>query len=78
MADNDQQPKLPTPDPEMMAKMNRPLDTSVPYHAINTQAVLQLYQAFDELPMKYARMLLPLVATNIEPLPENFELPGKS
>jgi len=73
--ENDQQPEMPQLNPETMARMQRPLDASIPYYAIPTQAILQMYQAIDEIPMKYARVLLPMIQANIDPLPKTFKLP---
>ncbi len=52
-------------DPAMAQKMNQPIDPDGTY-SIPGGALVQLYAELDEVPMKYARRILPLVAMNIE------------
>jgi hypothetical protein len=63
--ENEQAPGI---DQELIARMSRPLDTSVEFHTIPTKRILELYQVIDEIPMKFARMLLPMIQGSIEPL----------
>lgn len=50
---------------EAVEKMNTPIDVEADYR-ISGAVITQLYAAIDEVPMKYARQLLPLVAMNVE------------
>lgn len=65
--------KNPTPQAAMIAeaeqRMNRPIDPAATY-AISGQAVVQLYSLIDEVPMKFARQLLPTLAMNINRINE--------
>lgn len=52
-------------DVAAIERMNTPIDIDADYR-IPGAVIAQLYQAIDEVPMKYARQLLPLVAMNVE------------
>lgn len=58
----------PGADAEAIEKMNQPIDVNADYR-ISGQTIAQLYTLIDEIPMKYARSILPCVATNIDKLP---------
>lgn len=53
-----------TPDVAEIQKMSQPIDVSAIYEIPGT-ALVQLYALIDEVPMKYARAILPVVAMNI-------------
>lgn len=54
----------PTEQVEELQKMSQPIDVSAIYEIPGT-ALVQLYALIDEVPMKYARAILPVVAMNI-------------
>lgn len=60
----------PTAQDQMAQRMSRPLDTSVKYHRIDTASIVELVRLIDEIPMKYAKQMLPVLQMSIEPLPE--------
>lgn len=53
-----------TPEVAEIQKMSQPIDTAAVYE-IPGSALVQLYALIDEVPMKYARAILPVVAMNI-------------
>lgn len=56
---------------EAVERMNVPIDVEAEYR-ISGQVIAQLYTQIDEVPMKYARTILPLIGMNIERiLPED-------
>jgi len=62
MSGEDQQPG---PDPELVQKMSQPIDASATY-TISGQAVVGIMQLIDEVPMKYARQLLPAIVQSLD------------
>lgn len=50
---------------EAIERMQQPIDAGAEYR-ISGRAVIGLYQLIDEIPMKYARQLLPALAGNLE------------
>lgn len=52
-------------DAAAISKMNQPIDMDADYR-ISGAAIAELYRLIDEVPMKYARTMLPVVAMNIE------------
>lgn len=57
---------------EVERRMNQPIDPAGLY-TISGQAIVQLYSLIDEVPMKYARQLLPTLAMNITRITEDSE-----
>ena len=57
------------PSAEDLARMSSPLDVGANYR-ISGQTLVGLYQIIDEIPMKYARQLLPAIQMNIERIEE--------
>jgi hypothetical protein len=53
------------PDADLVQKMSQPIDTTATYE-ISGQAVVGLMQIVDEVPMKYARQLLPAIVGSLE------------
>lgn len=53
------------PDAEALARMNQPIDVKAEY-TIPGAAIVELYKQIDEIPMKYARVILPILAMNID------------
>lgn len=56
-------------DEAMVQKMRQPIDATAEFHMIRTSTILQLEALIDEVPMKYAKLLLPTLKQGIEPLP---------
>ena len=50
---------------DLAQKAAQPIDVNATY-TISGRAIAELYQLIDEVPMKYAKLLLPTVAVNIE------------
>ncbi len=59
-----QKTATPADQVEELQKMSQPIDTAAVYE-IPGAALVQLYALIDEVPMKYARAILPVVAMNI-------------
>lgn len=57
------------PSAEDLARMSSPLDVGADYR-ISGQALVGIYQMIDEIPMKYARQLLPAIQMNIDRIEE--------
>lgn len=57
---------------EAERRMNQPIDPAGLY-TITGEAIVQLYAMIDEVPMKYARQLLPTLAMNITRITEDSE-----
>jgi hypothetical protein len=55
------------PTADQMARMNAPLDVGADYR-ISGQTLVAIYQLIDEIPMKFARQLLPAIQMNIDKL----------
>jgi len=59
-----QKTQSPEDQVEELQRMSQPIDTAAVYE-IPGSALVQLYALIDEVPMKYARAILPVVAMNI-------------
>jgi hypothetical protein len=57
--------ELKQPDAALVQKMSQPIDTSATYE-ISGQAIVGIMQLVDEVPMKYARQLLPAIVGSLE------------
>ena len=57
--------ELKQPDADLVQKMSQPIDTSATYE-ISGQAIVGIMQLVDEVPMKYARALLPAIVGSLE------------
>lgn len=56
------------PDPELVQKMSQPIDATATYQ-IKGESVVGIMQLIDEVPMKFARMLLPALVGSLEKVP---------
>ena len=57
--------ELKQPDADLVQKMSQPIDTTATYE-ISGQAIVGIMQLVDEVPMKYARQLLPAIVGSLE------------
>ena len=60
---------------EMERRINQPIDPEAVY-TIPGQAIVQLYALIDEVPMKFARQLLPTLAMNVTRITEGQDKVG--
>lgn len=60
---------------DMERRINQPIDPEATY-TIPGQAIVQLYALLDEVPMKFARQLLPTLAMNVTRINEGQDKVG--